>query len=98
MLLYVVSQNLTVILGGMLNKRLKFYLLDFIFFVLIFSILPNPSIITVNGLEVEFCQQMRVFIWSYFLSFIGKTSERGSFSLYSRDTGLPGCQVSLKKL
>nr|XP_020033206.1 transcription factor 12-like isoform X2 [Castor canadensis]XP_020033207.1 transcription factor 12-like isoform X2 [Castor canadensis] len=26
---------------------------------------------------------------------MGKTSERGSFSLYSRDTGLPGCQVSL---
>ncbi|XP_036096889.1 transcription factor 12 isoform X1 [Molossus molossus] len=25
----------------------------------------------------------------------GKTSERGSFSLYSRDTGLPGCQSSL---
>uniref|UniRef100_A0A4W2G845 Transcription factor 12 n=1 Tax=Bos indicus x Bos taurus TaxID=30522 RepID=A0A4W2G845_BOBOX len=24
---------------------------------------------------------------------MGKTSERGSFSLYSRDTGLPGCQV-----
>lgn len=26
---------------------------------------------------------------------MGKTSERGSFSLYSRDTGLPGCQSSL---
>ncbi|XP_063110339.1 transcription factor 12 isoform X6 [Cavia porcellus] len=25
---------------------------------------------------------------------MGKSSERGSFSLYSRDTGLPGCQVS----
>lgn len=26
---------------------------------------------------------------------MGKTSERGSFSLYSRETGLPGCQSSL---
>ncbi|XP_068954231.1 transcription factor 12 isoform X1 [Petaurus breviceps papuanus] len=26
---------------------------------------------------------------------MGKTSERGSFPLYSRDTGLPGCQSSL---
>ncbi|XP_004855805.1 transcription factor 12 isoform X7 [Heterocephalus glaber] len=26
---------------------------------------------------------------------MGKTSERGSFSLYSRDTGLPGCQSAL---
>lgn len=26
---------------------------------------------------------------------MGKTSERGSFSLYSRDSGLPGCQSSL---
>ncbi|XP_023585430.1 transcription factor 12 isoform X2 [Trichechus manatus latirostris] len=26
---------------------------------------------------------------------MGKTSERGSFSLYSRDAGLPGCQSSL---
>ncbi|XP_036909863.1 transcription factor 12 isoform X2 [Sturnira hondurensis] len=26
---------------------------------------------------------------------MGKASERGSFSLYSRDTGLPGCQSSL---
>ncbi|KAF3830561.1 hypothetical protein GH733_004380 [Mirounga leonina] len=27
---------------------------------------------------------------------MGKTSERGSFSLYSRDTGLPGCQGNLE--
>lgn len=94
MLLHVESQNLTVKLTGMIISAENFTYWIFISLFLILCI-SRPQYYYHEWSRSWILSTNEGFIESYCLCFTGKTSERGSFSLYSRDTGLPGCQVSL---